>query len=85
MTFQSILFTDGIATYIANIYDDADMTWRPVYDVPRDITFYPAMSGYIIQGKVPYVMLHDASGKWEEDSDNTSSANIYRMNKVSRT
>ena len=80
MTFQSVILTDGLKSYVTNLYQDAGFSWRPVFDVPRDIQYYPAMSGYIIQGKKPVVWQHNVSGIWKEEISHELT--VYRMDEV---
>jgi len=75
-----ILFTDGTRTYVTNIYDDAGMTWRPVFNVPHDLQYYPALSGYVIQGNNSSIWQHNASGLWDEEGENQQT--VFRMNQV---
>ena len=56
------------------------MTWRPVFNVPYDLPFYPALSGYVVQGSDLLVWLHNASGIWSEDGRHQHT--VYRMDQV---
>jgi len=82
VTFQAIISTDGIRTYATFLYQDKMMTWRPVYDVPKDIPNYPALSGIFVKGPRPVVQVHSSSGVWAEVGNAGNNQTVYRLNEV---
>ncbi|CAK8690042.1 unnamed protein product [Clavelina lepadiformis] len=79
MTFQMLLATDGTRTVVANLYEESFLTWKPVFNVPHDIPKYPAVSGYVVKGKIPKKWQHPWSGLWNIDN---SKPNIYRIDQA---
>ncbi|XP_076817949.1 mucin-like protein [Clavelina lepadiformis] len=79
MTFQMLLATDGTRTVVANLYEESFLTWKPVFNVPHDIPKYPAVSGYVVKGKIPKKWQHPWSGLWNIDN---SKPNIYRIHQA---
>lgn len=82
MTYQSILASDGSYTNVVNLYEDGAMTWKPVFDVPNDIPYFPAISGYVIKSEISHsegftASELSASGKLNEFSDS-----VYRLDEV---
>ncbi|XP_035689728.1 fibrillin-2-like [Branchiostoma floridae] len=82
-TFQAVLATDHHHTFVLYRYEDAEMTWVPVYDEEHvQHHRYPARIGYVI--RLPLYDVEDPnSGEW---SRHAGEANAYRMErKVSPT
>ncbi|XP_078573089.1 uncharacterized protein LOC144859950 [Branchiostoma floridae x Branchiostoma japonicum] len=82
-TFQAVLATDHHHTFVLYRYEDAEMTWVPVYDEEHvQHHRYPARIGYVT--RLPLYDVEDPnSGEW---SRHAGEANAYRMErKVSPT
>ncbi|XP_039260161.2 mucin-like protein [Styela clava] len=80
VTYQIAVATDGTETHIITLYEDGAMTWKPVYDIPKDVDRYPATVGYIIFGekinKHQYPYSEDVGNHWP----NTTS--IYHIDLI---
>ncbi|CAH1237975.1 FBN3 [Branchiostoma lanceolatum] len=82
-TFQAVLTTDNVNTYVWYLYKDQGMTWVPNY-LPDVIQFagYPARVGYAVRNSYTSEEDHN-SAQWAWVS---SEENVYRIDqKVSMT
>ncbi|XP_078573326.1 uncharacterized protein LOC144860112 [Branchiostoma floridae x Branchiostoma japonicum] len=82
-TFQAVLTTDNVNTFVWYVYKDGGMTWVPNY-LPDVIQFdgYPARVGYAVRNSYTSEEDHN-SAQWAWVS---SEENVYRIDqKVSMT
>ena len=89
MTYQSLVMTNGLQTFIVNLYGHTSKPWRPVYHVPTELQQYNAFSGILIlsEKQESYQWQHQASGKWTEseyieEEEEAVEDSIYRLEKV---
>ena len=89
MTYQSLVMTNGLQTFIVNLYGHTNKPWRPVYHVPAELREYNAFSGILIlsEKQESYQWQHQSSGKWTEseyvdEDDKEVEDSVYRLEKV---